>query len=156
MTPKPGNFWSIQGDFISRHHNEPQVQLYVPKEETFTMPLTYIDVTRATCTNLDVLILTIVGMWTRIEVYQILGQDSRKFTLLKEKNPPKGYTWSGKRLTKNQATTRPENLWPDVWSKMGKAARKKEKQERANENPESRQCSKVERHLFHRSGRWRR
>ena len=29
------NFCSIQGDFIHRHHNEPRVQLNVPKEETF-------------------------------------------------------------------------------------------------------------------------
>ena len=26
------DFWSIQGDFIYRHHNEPSVQLHVPKE----------------------------------------------------------------------------------------------------------------------------
>ena len=35
--------------------------------------------------------------------------------------------WSGERPTKNQATTRPENLWSEVWSKMGKAAQKKGK-----------------------------
>ena len=29
------DFWSIQFDFINRHHIEPRVQLYVPKEETF-------------------------------------------------------------------------------------------------------------------------
>ena len=29
------DFWSIQGDFIYRHHTEPRVQLFVPKEETF-------------------------------------------------------------------------------------------------------------------------
>ena len=28
------DFWSIRGYFIYRHHNEPRVQLYVPKEET--------------------------------------------------------------------------------------------------------------------------
>ena len=33
------DFWSIQGDFIYRHHNEPRVQLHVPKEETF--PISY-------------------------------------------------------------------------------------------------------------------
>ena len=44
--------WSIQGDFIYRHHNEPRVQLYVPKEETFSIPLKYIDVTRSTHTDL--------------------------------------------------------------------------------------------------------
>ena len=42
MTLKPvPTFWSIQGDFIYRHHNEPRVQLYVPKEETCLIPLTY-------------------------------------------------------------------------------------------------------------------
>ena len=38
------DFWSIQGGFIFRHHNEPRVQLYVPKEETFPIPRKYIDV----------------------------------------------------------------------------------------------------------------
>ena len=33
------DFWSIQGDFIYHHHTEPRVQLYVPKEETFLIPL---------------------------------------------------------------------------------------------------------------------
>ena len=46
--------WSIQGDFIYRHHMEPPVQLNVPKQETFPIPLNYIDVTRATKNNLDV------------------------------------------------------------------------------------------------------
>ena len=49
------DFWSIQSDFISRHHNELRVQLYVSKEETFPIPLKYIDVTKSTHTNLDVL-----------------------------------------------------------------------------------------------------
>ena len=48
-------FWSIQGDFIYRHHNELQVQLYLPKEETFPVPLKHIDVSRFTHTDLDVL-----------------------------------------------------------------------------------------------------
>ena len=33
------DFWSIQGDFIYRHHKELRVQLYVPKEETFPISL---------------------------------------------------------------------------------------------------------------------
>ena len=49
------DFWSIQRDFISRHHIEPRVQLSVPSEETFPIPLNYIDVTRPTYTDLDVL-----------------------------------------------------------------------------------------------------
>ena len=49
------DFWSNQGDFINRHHTEPRVQLYVPKEETFPIPQKYIDVTRCTHTDLDVM-----------------------------------------------------------------------------------------------------
>ena len=48
------DFWSIQGDFVYRHHIEPRVQLHVPKEESFPIPLKYIDVSRTTRTNLDV------------------------------------------------------------------------------------------------------
>ena len=50
------DFWSMQKvTSISRHHVEPRVQLYVPKEETFLITLQYIDVTRAIYTDLDVL-----------------------------------------------------------------------------------------------------
>ena len=59
--------------------------------------------------------------------------------------------------TKIQATNRLENLWPEVRSEMGKAMRKKEKEEWVNEKTKldnARCCSKTERPLFHRSGRW--
>ena len=55
-----------------------------------------------------------------------------KFTLLKEKLP-QGYRWSGVRLTKIQATTRPDYLWPEICIGMSKATQKKEKQEWAIE-----------------------
>ena len=45
------DFWSIQGDFIHRHHVEPRVQSNVPKEESFPIPLQYIDVIRSTQTD---------------------------------------------------------------------------------------------------------
>ena len=48
--------WSISGDFIHRHHVEPRVKLYVPTEESFPIPLKYIDVTRTTGTSLDVML----------------------------------------------------------------------------------------------------
>ena len=44
---------SMEVDFIHRHHVEPQVKLFVPKEETFRIPLKCIDVTRTSHTNLD-------------------------------------------------------------------------------------------------------
>ena len=49
-------FCSITGDFIYRHHMEPRVKLYMPREESFLIPLKYIDVTRTTHTSLDVLL----------------------------------------------------------------------------------------------------
>ena len=49
-------FWSITGDFIYLHHVEPRVKLYMPREESFPIPLKYIDVTRTTHTSLDVLL----------------------------------------------------------------------------------------------------
>ena len=47
-------FLSMSGSFIYRHHVEPRVKLYWPREESFPIPLKYIDVTRTTHTNLDV------------------------------------------------------------------------------------------------------
>ena len=48
------DFWSMSGSFMYRHHVEPRVKLYSPREESFPIPLKYIDVTRTTHTNLDV------------------------------------------------------------------------------------------------------
>ena len=48
------DFWSMSGNFIYRHHVEPRVKLYSPREESFPIPLTYIDVSRITRTNLGV------------------------------------------------------------------------------------------------------
>ena len=47
-------FWSMSGNFTYRHHVEPRVKLYSPREESFSIPLKYIDVSRTTHTNLDV------------------------------------------------------------------------------------------------------
>ena len=107
MRVKPGllekqqrrvDFWSMQGDFIYRHHNEPRVQLFVPKEETFPILLKYIDVTRSTQTDLDVMQEKRIG----------------KFTLLKSKRI---HVVQGGRLIKIQSTARPDYVWPEVWTK---------------------------------------
>ena len=50
------DFWTVTGEFIHRHHVEPRVKLYVPREESFPIPLNYIDVTRTTYTSLDVML----------------------------------------------------------------------------------------------------
>ena len=72
------DFWSITGDFIYRHHVEPRVKLYVPREESFPIPLKYIDVTRNTHTSLDVLLekILITGTWVEKENCRMHGQVS--------------------------------------------------------------------------------
>ena len=50
------DFWTVTGEFIYRHHVEHRVKLYVPKEESFPIPLKYIDVARSTNTSLDVIL----------------------------------------------------------------------------------------------------
>ena len=91
------DFWSMSGNFTNRHHVEPRVQLYSPREESFPFPLKYIDVSRTAHTNLD------VEQEKRIDDYW--NDDGSRdlsdhwtgftqFTLLSEK-PPDGYMWSG-------------------------------------------------------------
>ena len=48
------DFGSVSGNFIFRHHVESRVILHSPREESFPIPLKYIDVSRTTQTNLDV------------------------------------------------------------------------------------------------------
>ena len=144
------HFWSIQGDFICRHHIVPRVQLYVSKEETFPVPLKYIHVKRYTWTDLDVMQEKRIDDYWNVDSSKPLSDSWRrftKFTLLKAK-PLKGQMWSRRRLTKIQATTRPDYVWPEVWTKMGKAAQNRERQEWAKEkpkldNPDDKQCAEI-------------
>ena len=117
------DFLSIQGDIIYRHHNEPRDQLYVPKEETFLTPLTYIDVTRSTHTDLDVMQEKRIDDYWNVDSNRSLSDSWRGFT-----KPSKGYMWSGERLTKIQTTTRLDIHGPE-WTKIGKAAQNRKKQE---------------------------
>ena len=57
-----------------------------------------------------------------------------QFTLLEEK-PPDGYMWSGERLRKRQVTSRPDHLWPELWIKLGRNSKLKEKHKWSNEKP---------------------
>ena len=66
-----------------------------------------------------------------------------------------GYMWSRRRLTKTQATTRPDNLWPDVWSTMGNAAKKKDKHQQAIEKPKLDNARKRRDSYFIWSRGWR-
>ena len=129
------DFWSISGSFIYRHHVEPRVKLYSPTEQSFPIPLKYIDVSRTTHTNLDVKQEKRIDDYWNIDGSRDLSDPwtgFTQFTLLEEK-PPDGYMWSGERLTRKQLTSRPDHLWPELWKSMRKHAKLKEKQKWSNE-----------------------
>ena len=113
------------------------MSLYMPKEESFPIPLKYIDVTRTTYTSLDVLLEKNIEDYWNVDEDRELSDAWTGFTrlvLIKE-SPPEGYTWSWRRLTRKQTTSRPDNVWPDMWKFMSDAAKKKAKQRWAIEKP---------------------
>ena len=90
------DFWSMSGNFIHRHHVEPRVKLCSPREESFPIPLKYIDVSRTTHTNLDVKQEKRIDDYWNIDGSRDLSDPwtgFTQFTLLEEK-PPDGCMWS--------------------------------------------------------------
>ena len=124
----------MSGNFIYRHHVEPRVKLYSPREESIPIPLKYIDVSRTTHTNLDAKQEKRIDDDWNIDGSQDLSDPwtgFTQFTLLEEK-PPDGYMWSRGRLPRKQLTSRPDHLWPELSKSMGKHAKLKEKQKWSN------------------------
>ena len=122
------DFWSKSGNFIYCHHVEPRVKLYSPIEESFPIPLRYIDVCRTTHTNLDLMQESRIDDFWNIDGSRdvsVSWTGFTQFTLLSE-NPPEGYMWSGWRLTNLQVTSRPDHLWPELWRGMARNAKLRE------------------------------
>ena len=129
------DFWSMSGNFIYRHHVETRVKLYSPREESFPVPLKYIDVSRTTHANLDVKQEKRIddhGISMGQEICLILGNVSLALFYWK-KTPPDGYMLSGERLTRKQLTSRPDHSCPELWTKLGRNAQLKEKQKWSHE-----------------------
>ena len=103
------DFWSMSGSFIYRHHVELGVKLYSPKEESFPIPLKYIDVARTTRTNFDVKQEKRIDDYWNIDGSRDLSDPRTgftQFTLLEEK-PPDGFLWE---INKKTAYIRPDHL----------------------------------------------
>ena len=90
------DFWSMSGNFIYRHHVEPRVEIFSPREESFPIPLKHIDVSRTTRTNLDVMQESRIDDYWKIDGSRDSSDSWTGFTqfTLSEK-PPDGYMWSG-------------------------------------------------------------
>ena len=132
------DFWSMSGNFIYRHHVEPRVKLYSPREASLPIPLKYIDVSRTTHTNMDVKLEKRIDDYWKIDGSRDLSDHwtgFTQFTLLQEKLPD-GYMWSGCTLTRKQVTSRPDYSWPELSEKMGRNAKLKERQKWSHEKPQ--------------------
>ena len=86
------DFWTVTGEFIHRHHVEPRVKLYVPREESFHIPLNYIDVTRTTYTSLDVMLEKQIEDYWKVDGERELSDAWTGFTIFVplRKRPPEG------------------------------------------------------------------
>ena len=128
------DFWSCREASYAAITLNPESN-FTRREESFAIPLKYIDVTRTTHTNLDVKQEKRINDYWNIDGSRDLSDPwtgFTQFTLLEEKAPD-GYMWSGERLTRKQLTSRPDHLWPELWKSMGKHAKLKEKQKWSNE-----------------------
>ena len=70
--------------------------------------------------------------WTG-SYYLLLEEKAGSYYLLLEEEAPDGFVWSGVKLTREQLTSRPDHLWPELWTSMGKHAKLKEKEKWSNE-----------------------
>ena len=125
----------MSGNFKNRHHFGPRVKLYSPREESFPIPLKYIDVTRTTHTNLDVEQEKRIDDYWNIDGSRDLSDPwtgFTQFTLLEEKTSRR-ISVVRVRLTRKQLTSRPDHLCPELWKSMGKHAKLKEKQKWSDE-----------------------
>ena len=127
------DFWPISGNYIYRHHVDPGVKLYVPREQSFPIPLRCIDVTRATSTTLDVMLERRMYEYWNFEGDRDLSDAWTGFTrfTIPNEEPSDGYTWSGRELIKRDRKN------------MSDAAQRKKKQKWTIEKTEAWQ------HLLH-------
>ena len=56
--------------------------------------------------------------------------------------------WSGERLTKRQVTSRPDLLWPELWIKVGRNAKLKERHKWSDEQPKLDNARRLRRVYF--------
>ena len=116
------DFWSMSGNFIYRHHVEPRVKLYSPREESFPIPLKYIDVSRTTHTNLDVKQEKRIDDYWNIDGSRDLFASwtgFTQFTLMEEKHP-NGFLCSGEEINKKTADIQARSFMARTLGQNGK------------------------------------
>ena len=109
-----------------RHHVEPRVKLFSPEEESFPIPLKYIDVSWTTHTNLDVMQGKRIDDYWNINGSRDLSDPWTGFTqitLLEKLSTD--FCGPARDQQEKQLTSRPDHLWPEFWKSMGKHAKRR-------------------------------
>ena len=130
---------------------KPQVQLDVQKEETFLIPLKDIDVTRSTHTDLDVLQEKRIDDYWNVDSTTHLSDSWRgfiKFILLKDKASHVVL----EKTAKNVHDFQTRSWYGQKYGReLVKPLRIEKKTGMGKREAQTRQCSKSERNLLHRS-----
>ena len=130
----------------------------MPKVESFLIPMKYISTLPEQHVHHLVYCwknrLKITGMWMEKKKCQMHGQDSQDLSY-ERKGHGKDFHRPGERLTRKQATSRLDNVWPDMWKFMSDAAKKKAIQRWAIEKPKLEKCQTIQRNILYWTKRWR-
>ena len=147
--PGSGDSWSISGNVIYRHHVEPRVKLCVLKEESYPVPLKYIDVTRTTDTSLEFMLEKNIDDYWNVDGERELSETWTGLTFLNER-PQDGCSWSGERLTRKQTTSRADTLWPEIWKDICPMHRNAQREAKAGDREtKARRCQKIAWYSLH-------
>ena len=104
------DFWSMSGNFIYRHHVEPRAKLYSPRDESFPIPLKFIDASRTTRTNLDVMREHRIDDYWNIDGSRDLSLGQVSLNVLYSMKKLQTDMWSGERFTRKQLTSRTDHF----------------------------------------------
>ena len=84
---------------------------------------------------------------------KIFGREQRlRTSTLTRERPERGEEqeiWFGRRLARKQTTSRPDDVWPDMWKLMSDAAKKKAKQRWAIEKPKLNNARQLRSRFFY-------
>jgi hypothetical protein len=127
-----GDFWSLNSYALTRHHPNGRIKLFTFEEmkDKIPIPLKFIDVGRRTVVSEGDDSYEVNDTWYNEHDSGVDPQREMKemwhgkteFPLLKPAAKA-GYKWCSGRLTKIQETTRPDQIWPELWDRYSKKQR---------------------------------
>ena len=135
MTWKPGTRSGVFWEFLFPSSRSTRSKVLCAERKVIPNPAQKIDVVKRTNTTLDVLQESQIDDFWSVDGDREL---SRHAVLIE-----KPYTWTRWRSTNIQATSRPEYIWPEVWTNASKITAKK-KTASGDREAEARQYSKAE------------